>query len=111
MSDFNDNVREFLARIPNPFALENVDDVVAEIQFQVDGPEGGDWYAEVKDGQAKLVEGTTLNPELVLRAGAEEVKALLSGTLDPFKAFMSGKVKVNGNMMLGLRLLKAIKLP
>lgn len=110
MTETTDNVRDFLARIPNPLVLENVEDVLAKVQFEVEGNDGGSWYAEVKDNQAKISEGITTNPELVIKANSEDVISLIRGELDPFKAFMSGKVKVNGNVMLCLRLLKAVKL-
>ncbi|MGI6249813.1 MAG: SCP2 sterol-binding domain-containing protein [Anaerolineaceae bacterium] len=101
---------EFLARIPNPFQLENLEDTKAKVQFEITGEDGGQWIADIADNVCKIDKGTTPDPDLTIKAEAEDAKKLLAGELDPFKAYMSGKIKVIGNMMLGLKLLKSIKL-
>lgn len=103
-------IREFLARIPNPFPLENLGDTKALVQLTIDGEGGGAWVADVHDNICEIKEGTTEDPDLSIKAKAEEAKKLLAGELDPMKAYMTGKVKVVGNLLLGLKLLQSLKL-
>lgn len=103
-------IRDFLARIPNPFQLENLEDTKALVQFTIDGEGGGEWVADIHDNNCEIKEGSTEDPDLSIKAKAEEAKKLIAGELDPMKAYMTGKVKVIGNLMLGLKLLKSIKL-
>ncbi|HNY84413.1 MAG TPA: SCP2 sterol-binding domain-containing protein [Anaerolineaceae bacterium] len=103
-------IRDFLARIPNPFQLEHLEDTKALVQFNVEGEGGGKWVADVHDNICEIREGTVEDPDLDIKGKIEDVNKLLAGELDPMKAYMTGKVKVIGNLMLGLKLLKAIKL-
>lgn len=103
-------IRDFIAKIPNPFTLENLDDTNALVQFAITGEGGGEWVAEIHDGKCEIKEGSTEDPDLSIKAKIEDAAQLVAGELDPMKAYMTGKVKVVGNLMLGLKLLKSINL-
>jgi len=103
-------IREFLARIPNPIKLENLEDTKALIQITIDGEDGGAWFADVHNNLCEIKEGSVEDPDLSIKAKDQEAKKLLAGELDPMKAYMTGKVRVVGNLMLGLKLLKSLKL-
>lgn len=104
------DIREFLASIPNPVQLENLGDTKAMVQITIDGEGGGAWVADIHDNVCDIKEGTVEDPDLSIKAKAEDVTKLMAGELDPMKAYMTGKVKVVGNLMLGLKLLKSMKL-
>ena len=106
-----DEIRDFLGKIANPFQLENAEDITAKVLLTVEGPGGGSWVADCKNNVCAITEGTVEKPDLEVKATAEDTKKLITGELDPVKAFMGGKVKVVGNMFLGMKLLKSIKLP
>ncbi len=103
-------IREFISKIPNPLQLENLDGTKALVQVTITGEGGGEWVADVHDNICEIKEGTTEDPDLSLKAKSEEALKLISGELDPMKAYMTGKVRVVGNLMLGLKLLKSLKL-
>ena len=103
-------IREFIGRIPNPLTLENLEGTKALVQFSITGEGGGEWVANIHDNICEIEEGSTEDPDLSLKAKADEAMKLISGELDPMKAYMTGKVRVVGNLMLGLKLLKAINL-
>jgi putative sterol carrier protein len=70
------------------------------IQFQVsDAPEGDiDYYLTVGDGSAAMMLGKLENPDVVISSTHETALALFRGDLNTQMAFMTGKIKVAGNM-------------
>ncbi|NLN71096.1 MAG: SCP2 sterol-binding domain-containing protein [Chloroflexi bacterium] len=45
------------------------------------------------------------NPDLTIKADAEDGVNLLRGKLDPMQAYMLGKIKVFGDLALGMKLI------
>lgn len=78
-------------------AITNVD---LSIQFHVtDGPEGEIGYGLVIDnGSASLVGGEIDDPEVTVTNDYETAKGISSGELNTQMAFVTGKLKVTGNM-------------
>ncbi|MGB4596161.1 MAG: SCP2 sterol-binding domain-containing protein [Anaerolineaceae bacterium] len=103
-------IRDFITKIPNPYPLENLEDTKALVQLTIDCEGGGTWVADIHDNICEIKEGTTEDPDLLIKANAENARKLMAGELDPMKAYMTGKIKVIGNLMLGLKLLKSINL-
>jgi putative sterol carrier protein len=70
------------------------------IQFQVsDAPEGDiDYYLTVGDGSAAMMLGKLDSPDVVISSTHETALALFRGDLNTQMAFMTGKIKVAGNM-------------
>ena len=63
-----------------------------------------------REGSIKLLEPGTKpssvkpKPDVVLRVSDKDMVALSTGKMNPQMAFMKGKIKVKGNVMLGLRM-------
>jgi len=53
----------------------------------------------VKDGTCKIEEGTAEKPTTTIKMVDEDFIQLITGKLDGMKAFSSGKLKVEGDMM------------
>ncbi len=88
-------------------ALNGNDDFVASIanlemgiQFHVaDGPDGDiDYYLAVGEGSAVMTLGELDEPDVVINSSHETALALFQGDLNTQMAFMTGKIKVAGNM-------------
>jgi putative sterol carrier protein len=82
-------------------------DLVA--QFRLSGDGGGDWYLTVKDGKATVTQGVTDKPRITVSAGAQDFKNILSGKTNPTQAFMTGKIKVSGDMNMAMKLFGMFK--
>ena len=76
----------------------------AVILFDLSGEEGGKWTATLVDGQAKVEEGTTATPDMTISMAAPDLVAISNGKLNPMTAFMRGRIKISGDMMLAMRL-------
>lgn len=106
----SEEINNFLKSIVNPFQLEG-DNPDATVLFNLTGDNGGVYHADIKDNVATILEGPIENPTLTLTADYANARKMLSGEENPVAAFMTGKIKLQGDYMLALKLVKAIKLP
>ena len=88
-------------------ALNANDDFVASIanidmglQFHVSDAPSGDiaYYLTVGDGAATMASGELDSPDVSISSTHETALALFTGELNTQMAFMTGKIKVQGNM-------------
>jgi putative sterol carrier protein len=106
----SEEINNFLKSIVNPFQLEG-NNPDATVLFNLTGENGGVYHADIKNNVATILEGSIENPTLTLTADYANVRKMLSGEENPVAAFMTGKIKLQGDYMLALKLVKAIKLP
>lgn len=71
-------------------------------QFKITDAEN--YALSVKEGACDLLAGEAQSPDVTLIMDKETIKGLLSGELSGMQAFMSGRVRTEGNMMLALKL-------
>jgi putative sterol carrier protein len=60
----------------------------------------------IEDQTCEVEEGKIDNPDLTIKANAEDGVNVLTGKLDAMRAYMLGKVKVFGDLSLGMKLTK-----
>ena len=99
-----DSVKQLFAVIPSRFdpAKWGPDDAV--LQFNVGGDGGGNWTASIVGGQLTVSEGVAAEPTMSLTCADSDLLSMVNGDLSPVSAFMQGKVKIDGNMTLALKL-------
>ena len=61
-------------------------------------------YLVINNGECTVHDGMAPSADLALIMADDDLKALLTGELNGISAFMSGKLKVEGDMMLAQRL-------
>jgi putative sterol carrier protein len=71
--------------------------------FEIDG--AGTWKVDVTDGDVRVTEGGG-DADATIRASEETFQAIASGEQNPTTAYMTGKLKVDGDMGAALRLQK-----
>lgn len=67
---------------------------------------GGDGLIRIADGAVTNDDGPA---DVTIHVSLEDFKALATGKLDPMGAFMSGKLKVDGNPMDAMALQSLLK--
>ena len=76
----------------------------ATIQFNLTGDNGGLYWLKIGNGTCEAGEGQAENPKMTLKAAADDWHAVSSGKLNAMQAFMSGKLKIEGDMGLAMKM-------
>ena len=80
----------------------------AVYEFQISGPAGGTWTLDLVSPGGKVSSGSSGKATCTVAMTDENFVKLVSGQLNPQMAFMTGKLKVTGNMGLALKLQKIL---
>ena len=81
-------------------ALSSLASLDGLIRIRVTDGEGGDWATGFKLGPGPIPEQPTTEIEI----SAEDAQAMQEGSLDPMQAFMSGRIRVTGDMALMMQM-------
>ena len=97
-------VPETFAAMGGRFRPDKAAGTSATIQYDVSGDGGGTWHAVIKDGACTVNQGPAAQPNLTLQISAQDWLDMLSGKQSGQMLFMSGKLKVKGDMGLAMKL-------
>ena len=91
-----------------PQRLQSKPDVVAKInsvyQFNISGPGGGAWFVDCTQPGGKIGAGSAPNAKCTVAATDADFLAIVNKKLNAQMAFMSGKLKIQGDMGLAMKL-------
>jgi putative sterol carrier protein len=79
-------------------------EIKAVFQFDIGGTDPGIYFVAIDNGKGVVSEGTYASPDITLTMSSDDFGDLVEGRLDGVTAFMGGKLKVKGDMMLAMRL-------
>jgi putative sterol carrier protein len=99
VNEILDGIRGKIAA--NPAKIANLK---TKFQFELTGEGGGTFHAAFDNGAADIGEGAIENPACTVIIAAADFVNLASGKLNPTAAFMSGKLKIKGDMAQAMRL-------
>ena len=98
-------VQETFDAMPGRFRADKSSGTTATIQYDISGDDGGTWNAVIKDGACAVSKGAAAgSPNLTLQIAAQDWLDMLSGKQSGQMLFMSGKLKVKGDMGLAMKL-------
>ena len=89
------DVTDFLKKMTQAFDANAASGTNCVLQFNTSKPA----YITIKDGTAVFSEGSASSPDVALIMADEDLIALLKGELNGMQAFMTGKLKLSGDMM------------
>ncbi len=73
-------------------------------QWNITGDEAGKWAFKVANGTGEVIPGGVEKPDITFTVSDKDWLAIAEGKLDAMNAFLTGKLKVSGDMMLAMRL-------
>jgi putative sterol carrier protein len=97
-------VKDSFDAMPGRFRPDKASGTNAVIQYDIGGDGGGTWHAVIKDGACTVDEGAAQTPNLTLSIAAQDWLDMLGGKQSGQMLFMSGKLKVKGDMGLAMKL-------
>jgi putative sterol carrier protein len=98
------DVKEVFEKVTGFFNKTAAQGLDAVFQFDITGNAGGMWNVNIKDGVCEVQEGTHDAPTVTLTLSAEDWLAMVNKELNPLQAFMSGQLRVSGDIMLAQRI-------
>jgi putative sterol carrier protein len=98
-----DRAREFFETLESRVDESKMAGLTATYLFDVDG--AGRWTVDVSDGKLHVTEGGD-DADCTISVSEENFEQLVSRDLNPTTAYMTGKLKVKGDMSAAMKLQK-----
>jgi len=86
------------------FQANKAKGVHARYQWELTGPNGGEWWIDVNDGTYKMGKGKIDNPSVTFITSDADWVAMSNGKLKGTWAFMTGRLKVRGSQAVARKL-------
>ena len=77
-------------------------------EFNITGDNGGVWTVDLTKEPGVVSAGSTGNAKCTVTCSSNDFMNIVSGKMNPQMAFMSGKLKIKGDMGLAMKLQKVI---
>ena len=103
MPDAPSSCKQVFEQMPSHFRKEAAQGLNAVYQFDLSGEGGGKWQIAINNGTCDIKEGSELTPNITISMAAQDYLDMAAGKLNPQMAFMSGKLRISGDMGLALR--------
>ncbi len=91
-----------------PQRLQSKPDVVSKInavyQFNISGPDGGQWAVDCTKPGGAISSGAAATAKCTVNCTDADFLNIVNGKLNPQMAFMSGKLRIQGDMGLAMKL-------
>jgi putative sterol carrier protein len=97
------SVREFFEGLPSRVDQSKTAGMNNSYLFDIEG--AGTWKVDVTDGQVKVAEGGD-SADATISASEETFERIIAGDLNPTSAYMTGKIKIKGDMGAAMKLQK-----
>jgi len=98
------SVKEVFDKVPLAFDADASKGLDAVFQFDITGEDGGNWNVAVKGEGCRVQEGKAPSPTVTLTMSSDTWLAMVNKEINGIQAFMSGKLKLNGDMLLAQRI-------
>jgi putative sterol carrier protein len=85
--------------------------LTATYQFNLEGEGGGVWQLRIVDGHPEILEGAPDVPDTTSTLSVQDYVAMATGEVSGRDLFFAGRMRVDGNPMLGMRLGQIMSAP
>lgn len=98
----NITVERVIEKLPSRFVADNAKDFTAVFQFVIE--DGDDFNIQIDDGTCTVEKGEHPDPNITLIMDSETVIDVVTGTTDGMSAFLKGRLRAEGNVILATKL-------
>ncbi len=90
---------------------EEAKTIGAKFQINITGPTGGEWFIDASPSGPSAKQGKGENPDCTITIADEDFQKLVENPqANGMQLFFAGKLKVDGNQMLAMKLSKLFSL-
>lgn len=100
-------IEDFFAGVRSTQALDALPDGV-NVTFDLQGEGGGLWTVSRSDGDTRISRDDRGHADCRLTCSVVDFRALLTGELNPIRGFVEGRLAVEGDVGLVLRLHRTV---
>lgn len=97
--------QEIFDAMPAAFQAQKAGSAELALQFSLSGDNGGTWGVEIDRGSCRAFAGEVADPVATISASDQDLLAVFNGDLNAVAAYMSGRVKVAGDVTAIMNLL------
>ena len=98
-----DTVQEFFETLPTRADTSKTAGMNNSYAFDIEG--AGQWTVKVEDGSIRVVDGLD-DADVTISASQEVFQKIVAGEQNPTSAYMTGKLKLKGDMGAAMKLQK-----
>ena len=103
-SHVNSTPQDVFDAMRGSFQPAKANGVHARYQWDLSGPNGGQWWIEVNDGTYKMGKGQIDHPNVTFRASDKDWVAICHDQLSGTWAYLTGRLKVRGDQNVARKL-------
>lgn len=92
---------DILKKLPGAFNADAAAGTECVVQFNCSTP----MYATIKGGACSIADGKAANPDVTITMDDDDLVQLMKGELNGMTAFMTGKLQLEGDLMLAQRVM------
>jgi len=112
MSEAQMTPDQIVEAMPGFLIPEKAGSTSGVIEFDLSGENAGKWWLKIHDGKAESGKGDPPEPaKVTLSANSEDWVKIMSGKMDPVSSYMSGKLKIKGDMGLAMKMQTMFRRP
>ena len=97
------SVQEFFETLPSRADTSKTAGMNNSYAFDIEG--AGQWTVKVEDGSIRVVDGLD-DADVTISASQEVFQKIVAGEQNPTSAYMTGKLKLKGDMGAAMKLQK-----
>jgi NAD(P)-dependent dehydrogenase (short-subunit alcohol dehydrogenase family)/putative sterol carrier protein len=102
-------VKDVFEKMPGAFQAGSAGGAAVVFQYCISGDGGGDWSVDIKNGACTVASGIHASPTCTLKINSGDFLDLMNGKVNAMKAYTSGKLKIEGDIMKSQLLEKIFK--
>lgn len=95
---------ELLAKVAGKISKGSLTGINGTLQLELTGDKSAIWHVDIKDENYTVVEGAVESPSLTMTCDSNVLTELIAGRLDVVQSYMTGKLKISGDLSLAMRL-------